>query len=193
MLAILRPSSALAVAVAAAVSSAPAAAADAGVNDFVNRINRVIAPVQPRDRQAIRAACTTLVSQAFDIAAMAPDVAAGAWQQMSAEQRRAYTRGLTKHAVADCVAHGSEMAGNIVELVGVRTGDSGDRLVAVRQSKGSARTVVWRLRPGAGGALRAVDMTVDGRSLAAAAERDAKDVLARTDGNVIALIRSVGG
>ena len=36
-------------------------------------------------------------------------------------------------------------------------------------------------------------MTVDGRSLAASARRDAKDVLKKTDGNVIALIRSVGG
>jgi hypothetical protein len=89
--------------------------------------------------------------------------------------------------------HGKEMAGNAVDLIGVRSGDSGDRIVAVRQSKGNARTVVWQLRAGAGGALKAVDMTVDGHSLAAAARRDAKKVLDKTDGNVIALIRSVGG
>ena len=43
------------------------------------------------------------------------------------------------------------------------------------------------------GGLKAVDMTVDGRSLATSARRDAKDVLKRTDGDLAALIRSVGG
>jgi ABC-type transporter MlaC component len=192
MLAILRPGHALAMAVAVAISAAPALAAETGVSDFVNRINAVIAPVKPGDRQAIRAACTTLVSQAFDIAAMAPEAADAAWQRMNEEQRQAFMRGLTRRAVSECASHGSEMAGNTVDLIGVRTGDSGDRIVAVRQSKGRARTVVWQLRQGAG-ALKAVDMTIDGRSLAASARRDAKNVLDRTDGNVIALIRSVGG
>jgi ABC-type transporter MlaC component len=171
----------------------PAFAADGGVSDFVERINAVVAPVEPDDRQAIRAACTTLVGQEFDMAAMAEATAAEAWQRMNAEQRQAYTRGVTRRAISECASHGREMAGNTVELIGVRSGDSGDRIVAVRQSQGRARTVVWQLRAGLGGALKAVDMTVDGHSLAAAARRDAKKVLDKTDGNVIALIRSVGG
>ena len=193
MLANVRPGPCFAAAFAVAASAVPALSADAGVSDFVNRINAVVAPVQPDDRQAIRAACTTLVGQEFDMAAMAEATAAEAWQRMNAEQRQAYTRGVTRRAVSECVSHGKEMAGNAVDLIGVRSGDSGDRIVAVRQSKGNARTVVWQLRAGSGGALKAVDMTVDGHSLAAAARRDAKKVLDKTDGNVIALIRSVGG
>jgi ABC-type transporter MlaC component len=52
--------------------------------------------------------------------------------------------------------------------------------------------VIWRVRQKSGGALKAVDMTVDGRSLAGSARRDAKAILKKTNGNVIALLRSVG-
>lgn len=176
-----------------AVAAVPAAAVDAtaDVSAFVRRINAVVAPVKAGDRQAIRAACATLVEQAFDIDAMARAIADEAWKRMSADQRRAYERGLARRAASDCAAHGSEMAGNTVELIGVREGESGDRLVAVRQSKGRGRTVVWRVR--GNGTLKAVDMTVDGHSLAGEARRDARNVLEKSDGNVIALIRSVGG
>jgi ABC-type transporter MlaC component len=182
-------------AIVVAAFAMPAAAIDAAgdVQAFVQRINAVVAPVKAGDRQAIRAACATLVDQAFDIDAMAPAIADDAWKRMNADQRRAYKRGLARQAAADCASHGSEMAGNTVELIGVRDGESGDRLVAVRQSKGRGRTVVWRVHGGSNGALKAVDMTVDGHSLAASARRDAKNVLEKTDGNVIALIRSVGG
>jgi ABC-type transporter MlaC component len=172
---------------------AHAVEAGADIAAFVKQINAVVAPVKPGDRKAIRAACNNLVEQAFDVAAMAPDISDGAWKRMNKEQRQAYVRGLSRRAASDCASHGSEVAGNTVELIGVRQGESGDRLVAVKQSKGRGRTVIWRVRAGSGGALKAVDMTVDGRSLAASARRDAKNVLKKTDGNVIALIRSVGG
>jgi ABC-type transporter MlaC component len=167
--------------------------AGADVAAFVARINALVAPVKPGDRKAVRAVCDRIVAQSFDIRAMAHDIAGEAWTRMNAEQRASYVRGLGKRASSDCASHGSEVAGNTVELVGVRSGESGDRLVAVKQSKGRGRTVVWQVRAGGDGALKAVDMTVDGRSLAAAARRDAKNVLKKADGNVLALIRSVGG
>ena len=61
---------------------------------FVERINASVAPVKPGDRKAIRAACATLVEQAFDIAAMAPTISGEAWKRMNAGQRQAYARGL---------------------------------------------------------------------------------------------------
>ena len=173
--------------------AADARSADGAVDDFVRQINAVVASVQPGDRVAIRAACGRLVAQSFDIAAMAPEVAGDAWQRMNAEQRQAYRRGLAGKAASECVSHGNEMAGNTLDLIGVRGGDSGDRIVAVRQSQGRGRTVIWRVRARSGGTLKAVDMTVDGRSLAASARREARDVLDRTGGDVAALVRSVGG
>jgi ABC-type transporter MlaC component len=182
-------------AVAAALAALPAhtLAAESDVAAFVQRINNAIAPVEPGDRAAIRAACQTLVAQSFDIDAMAPAITDEAWQRMNADQRKAYTSGLARRAASDCASHGGEIAGNTVELIGVRQGDSGDRLVAVRQTGGNGRTVIWQVRNDAQGALKAVDMTVDGRSLAASARRDAKRVLEQSGGNVLELIRSVGG
>jgi ABC-type transporter MlaC component len=188
-----KPMSGPVVAVLSALSSpALAVEADGATTAFVDRINAVIAPVEPGDREAIRAARVILITQDFDINAMAPSIAEEVWPRMSSEQRAAYMRGLTKRAVSDCASHGSEIAGNTVEIVGVRIGESGNRLVAVKQSKGRGRTVIWQVHSSAGGMLKAVDMTVDGRSLAASARRDAKEVLKRTDGDVAALIRSVG-
>jgi ABC-type transporter MlaC component len=177
--------------VAGCAMPAQAAEVDARVTAFVSRINATVAPIEPGDRQAIRAACTTLVKQEFDIGAMAPDIVAEAWDRMDAGQRAAYSRGLAGRAVADCAAHGGEIAGNTVEIVGVRAGEGGDRLIAVKQSKGRGRTVIWRVRQ-SGGALKAVDMTVDGRSLATSARRDANAILKKSNGNVMALLRSVG-
>jgi ABC-type transporter MlaC component len=178
--------------VAACAMPAQAVAADGAVSAFVDGINATVAPVAPGDRKAISAACATLVKQSFDIRAMAPDIAAEAWGRMDAGQRAAYTHGLARHATADCASHGGEIAGNTVEIVGVRAGEGGEQLIAVKQSKGRGRTVIWRVRQTSSGALKAVDMTVDGRSLAGSARRDARNVLKKTNGNVIALLRSVG-
>ena len=134
--------------VAGCAIPAHAVEADGAVAAFVDRINATVAPVKPGDRTAIRAACATLVGQAFDIDAMAPTIVAEAWGRMDAGQRAAYSRGLARRAAADCASHGGEIAGNAVELVGVRAGEGGDRLIAVKQSKGRGRTVIWRVRQG---------------------------------------------
>ncbi len=183
----------LAVAALLSLASNPATGADNAVDAFIGRINATVAPVKAGDRAAIRAACSSLIAQAFDFDSMAPSIAGEAWSRMNAKQRAAYTGGLSRRAVSDCAAHGNEVAGNVVELVGVREGQAGDRLVAVKQSKGRGRTVIWQVRATADGTLRAVDMTVEGKSLAAGARRDAKAVLKKTGGDVTALVRSVGG
>lgn len=177
---------------AALVMPAAAVEVDGAVTAFVARINETIGPVKAGDRKSIRAACATLIDRTFDIGAMAPSITDEAWKRMNGKQRTAYTQGLAKRAASDCASNGREIAGNTVEIVGVRSGKSGDRLIAVKQSKGKGRTVIWQVRK-SGGVLKAVDMTVDGRSFAAAARRDAKAVLKRTDGDVTALVRSVGG
>ena len=170
-----------------------ALAADAATLAFVDRINRTVEAINPADRSAIRAGCATLVEQTFDFETMAKSIAGEAWSRMSEKHRKAYVNGLAKRAAGDCTRSGREIAGNLVELVGVRAAPDGDSNVAVRQSRGKQRTVIWRVRPGAGGELKAVDMTVDGRSLATVARRDAKAILDNSHGDVTELVRSVGG
>ena len=176
-----------------ASATALAASADDAVAAFVARINAAVAPIKPGDRSAIRKACAALVAEAFDFQTMGAMIAGEVWGRMNQQQRSAYVDGLSRRAVSDCASHGNEMAGNLLVLVGTRPGPDGDSMVAVKQSKGRGRTIIWQVRADAGGALRAVDMTVDGKSLATDARRDAKAVLKKTGGDVTALVRSVGG
>lgn len=171
------------------------ASADAAVDEFVNRVNATIGSVKPNDAAGARAACSRLVQQAFNLDAMAPVTSAGTWTKMSAEQKKDYRKGLAARASGDCSERRKEFAGQSMELVGVRNGKSGDRFVAVRgvkQGGGTGRTLIWQVRA-EGGRLRAVDLSVNGRSLALAAQRDAKAVLQKSGGDLQALIRSVGG
>ena len=102
---------------------------------------------------------------------------------MDGGQRTAYARGLARRAASECASRGSEIAGNTVEY---RRSRRQRRRPAGRGQavEGQGPDVLWRARKGSGGALKAVDMTVDGRSLATSARRDAKAVLKRTDGDL---------
>lgn len=183
----------LVIAASIALAGPVAHAADSATLAFVDRINQTVEAIDPADRSAIRAGCASLVQQTFDLESMAKSITGEAWSRMSAKHRAAYVDGLARRATGDCARSGREIAGNQVELVGVRAGPDGDSNVAVRQSRGKQRTVIWRVRAAAGGELRAVDMTVDGRSLATLARRDAKAILDSSNGDVTALVRSVGG
>lgn len=183
----------LVIAAGIALAGPVAHAADSATLAFVDRINQTVEAIDPADRSAIRAGCASLVQQTFDLESMAKSITGEAWSRMSAKHRAAYVDGLARRATGDCARSGREIAGNLVELVGVRAGPDGDSNVAVRQSRGKQRTVIWRVRAAAGGELRAVDMTVDGRSLATLARRDAKAILDSSNGDVTALVRSVGG
>jgi ABC-type transporter MlaC component len=164
------------------------AASDPAVDDFVARVNATVGALKPGDTAGARAACTRLVEQAFDIDAMAPVTSAGAWQRMTAAQKKAYRSGLARRAARDCATRSRDFAGQTMQLVGVRTGEGGDRFIAV---KGKSRTAIWQVRGSA--RLRAVDVSVAGRSLVVAAQKDAKRVLQNSGGDLQALIDSVEG
>lgn len=166
------------------------AAADAAVDNFVGRVNATIGSLAVGDRAGARTACTRLVSQAFDLDGMAPVTSAGTWAKMSATQKKAYRTALSRRAAGDCAERSHDFAGQTMALVGVREAEGGDRYVAVKGAKG--RTLIWQVRQ-SGGRLRAVDISVNGRSLALNAKKDAEAVLKKNGGDIDALIRAVAG
>ncbi len=171
----------------AAVASGAARASDnPAVDDFVGRINATIGSLKSGDTAGARAACRRLVEQAFDIDAMAPMTSAGAWQRMNKAQKAIYRDGVAGKAERDCASHSRDYAGQAMQLVGVRQGDGGDLFVAV---KGKRQTLIWQVRGGA--RLRAVDVSVNGRSLVIGAQRQAKAILQKSGDNLQALIDSV--
>jgi ABC-type transporter MlaC component len=187
--------SALVGSIIAVLSLAGPAQSDAAVDEFVGRVNATIGSVKPNDASGARAACSRLVQQAFNLDAMAPVTSAGTWAKMNAAQKKSYREGLAERAADDCGDRRKEFAGQSMKLVGVREGKSGDLFVAVRAMKqgGNGRTLIWQVRADGGGRLRAIDLSVNGRSLALSAQRDAKAVLQKSGGDLQALIRSVGG
>lgn len=174
--------------IALCIAGAGAAAADAAVDAFVGQINATIGSISPGDPAGASSACTRLIRQSFDLDAMAPTASAGTWKRMNSAQRSAYRSGLARQAARDCASRSGEFAGQKMQFVGVRTGDGGDRFIAV---KAKGRTLIWRVR--GSGRLRAIDLTVNGRSMVNAAQREAKAILQRSGGDLQALIKSVGG
>jgi ABC-type transporter MlaC component len=166
---------------------------DQAVADFVAGINHTISLVAGKGGEGAPAFCSAVIIASFDFEAMAHVTSAGAWDRMNAQQRQAYRAAFLRRARKDCTFASVKSGGETLELVGIRTTDGGDRLVATRVTEGwqNGRVIVWRVRPDTRRRLRAVDVIVDGRSMAMAGRDAAKAALDRNDGDIDALIKSV--
>jgi ABC-type transporter MlaC component len=169
------------------------AAANPAVDAFVDRINATTGAASPGDKSGIRAACEALVTQAFDFDALAPAASYDSYKRMNQTQKAAYRGALVDSAVDDCAKRGRDVAGKKVGVIGIRDGKGGEFQLAVQAASGQGRVAIWKVKPDGSGKLRALDITVDGRSMVAFARNQARQILADTDGNLNALIRAVGG
>lgn len=181
-----------ATALLAAAVWAGGAWADAAGDEFVARVNAVLSKTEPGGAAGLRAACAALVDTAFDIGAIAPAVSAGTWPKLNGKQRAAYRAAVERRIARDCRSRSRDIAGKTMQAVGERSGDGGDRFIAVRDVNGGGRQLIWRVRAGAG-RLRAVDVTVDGRSLAVTIEKDARALLQKAGGDLQQFVTLMGG
>jgi ABC-type transporter MlaC component len=166
---------------------------DQEVADFLAGVNHTISLVASNGGDGAPAFCGSIIIASFDFEAMARVTSAGAWDRMNAQQRQAYRAAFLRRAQKDCAFASAKSGGETLRLVGIRPTDGGDRLVATRVTEGwqSGRVIVWRVRPDARRRLRAVDVIVDGRSMAMVGRAEAKAALDRNDGDIDALIKSV--
>ena len=164
---------------------------DAAVLAFVDRINETTGSAAPGDKSGIRSACGVLVSEAFDLDAMAVAASFDAWKRMNPSQKAAYREALAARATRDCASRGKEVAGQKVEIVGVRSGKGNERQLAVQRADRAGRVAIWKIVP-AGDRVRAIDIVVDGHSLVANARNQARQILESADGDINTLIRAIG-
>lgn len=183
---------ALAVVLIATFGAVGEAAADSAGDAFVARINKVLATAKPGDGASTRSMCSNLADAAFDLGAMAPAVSAGAWPKFNGSQRAAYRAAIVRRIAGDCQSRSRDIAGKTMAVVGERQGEGGDRFIAVRAKDGGGRQLIWRVRAGSGG-LRAVDVTVDGKSLAVTIGKDAKALLQKAGGDLQQFVKLMGG
>jgi ABC-type transporter MlaC component len=166
---------------------------DQAVADFLGGLNHTVSLFAGKGSDGAQAFCGSVINASFDFDAMARETSAGAWDRMSAPQRQAYHTAFLRRVERDCAFMSARSGGEVLRLVGTRTTDGGDRLVAtqVTEDGQNGRVIVWRVRPDARKRLRAVDVIVDGRSMAIGIHDEAKAALDRNDGNIDALIKSV--
>jgi ABC-type transporter MlaC component len=176
-------------------ASRPAnAGSDPAIANFVSAINKTIGQASAAvDDERAGTLCASVINAYFDFDALARVTSAGAWEKMNSRQRHAYRAAFLHRARRDCVYRDSSLRGEPLKFIGVRRAEAGDLLVATEVSKeGQSRSiVVWRVRHGSNRRLRAVDVILDGRSLAIQARDDAKLILDRNSGDVDALIKSL--
>lgn len=183
---------ALAAALIVTFACAGDAAADSASDAFVARINKVLATAKPGDSESSRSMCSNLADAAFDLGAMAPAASKGAWPKFNASQRAAFRAALERRIASDCRSRSRDIAGKTMAVVGERQGEGGDRFIAVRAKDGGGRQLIWRVHVGSSG-LRAVDVTVDGKSLAITIEKDAKALLQKAGGDLQQFVKLMGG
>jgi len=167
---------------------------DPAIASFVGGINKTISQASAGgDDGRASAVCASLINSYFDFGALARVTSAGAWEKMTSRQRHAYRAAFLQRARRDCIYRNSSLRGEPLKFIGTRATDNGDLLVATEVSKeGQPRSVVvWRVRHDNKRRLRAVDVILDGRSLAIQARNDAKEFLDRNDGDIEALIKSL--
>jgi ABC-type transporter MlaC component len=180
----------IAVAFFAALSLSPESrAGDARAQALIDLINSTTGAVTPGDKDAIRAACGSLIGQALDLEAMAPRASYDAWASMSQSQRTAYAAALAARATRDCASRGKDVAGEKVDLAGMRDGKDGETQIAVRRADGQGKTAIWTF---AAGGTRAIDVTVDGHSLVTNVRSQARQILEQSGGDVKRLIEALG-
>jgi hypothetical protein len=165
---------------------------DPAVSDFFTRVNRAVYSLAGKSGAAAETACNGLVRSLLDVDSIAQRAAADAWNRMSGGQKARYLRTVEGRAARECVLQNRNNSGAPAVFLGLRPASGGDRLLATRvdQKDSGARTVIWRLGPG-GAPLRARDLLVDGRSTALTLRREVSDILARTNGDIDALIATL--
>lgn len=149
--------------------------------EFVASINRIITESRAQPGAQTRQACDRIVTTAIDLDAITQSAMGPMWVRMSPQQRAAFRTAAVRWAVRDCVQQNEGQEGSPLELLGLKYGESGERLLATRSSR-PAHTIVWRLH-GAGKAP-AVDVVVDGRSAVLSLRNETKALLGRNHDDI---------
>lgn len=178
---------AIACGVGAAVGSSArfigAAAAEIDPQDaeFFASVNRIIAESDGQPGSQTGQACHRIVATMINVDVVAERAMGEMWVHLSTYQRAAFRTAAQRWAVRDCVRQNQGNEGSPLELLGLRQGEDGERLMATRSGK-PVHTIIWRLH--GGGKARAVDVVVDGRSAVLSLRSETKALLGRANDDI---------
>ena len=162
--------------------------------NFVGRLNTAIRnavaePGNPRD--AAMRLCEDVSGSLLDLQAMMITASAGAYNRLDSPHREAYRAAFLRRVVKDCVTNAAPYMGADVELAGVRSLPSGERIIGTRSRASAEKILMWQTRLNAAGGLVVTDVLVDGRSAMLSLREQASLALERDPGDINALIQSL--
>ncbi len=156
---------------------------------FVERVQARFDQIRATGAGGREAACRSLVSDLFDVRAVAQGTGGPGWKTFAAAAKTALEAAVRRRLAGECVGVAERPATGPGVIRRVREIEGGIRLTVQFPKEGDAGTVfVWTLRPGGPLGFTARDLTVDGRGVVATLRADFEAALAVHDGNVAAAI-----
>jgi ABC-type transporter MlaC component len=133
--------------------------------------------------------CRRISTSMMDIDAVVKVASARIWDRMTPSQRNAYREAAIHWTVRKCVEQNHDNKGETPQVVGLREGESGDRMLAMR-SEQPKHFVIWRLR----GArqLRVADVVMDGVSMTLLLRDETNSQLDQNNDDIDVMIKTVG-
>lgn len=162
---------------------------DARVDEFFASVNKSITDVAGQAEPQASIICHRVVASLLNMDAIVRGALASSRLPLSPQQRAAYHAAAVRWAVRDCVRRNGDNRGTPLELVGIRSGDAGERIVATRSAQ-PAHTAIWRLR--GTGRLQAVDVVIDGRSMVLSLRDETNALLDRYGNDIDKALAALG-
>ena len=168
------------------------AQSEPSVEAFIAQLDsatRAIHVKSKSDPALMREECRDFLNLVLDFDAMARATNEEIWDKMTLPQRATYRAAFEHRMVSSCVRQFSEYEGEVLQLAGVRSTESGDKLVTVRVgAQDDGKLVTWKLRDCGSDNWRAVDVIAEGRSAVLDARNEFAAVLQGVNGDIEALI-----
>jgi ABC-type transporter MlaC component len=165
------------------------AALDPKIKEIVAAIHRNGAELAGRSDDEAASICGRIAESLIDMDAVVKTGSARVFEQMSPAQRDAYRAAALRWTIKKCVQQNRDNKGEKMQLVGLREGESGDKMLAMR-SEQPPHFVIWRLR--AGKKLRVADILVDGVSMTLGLRNETNSLLDKSNGDIDAATTSLG-
>jgi phospholipid transport system substrate-binding protein len=167
----------------------PSQDADPKVAEIVKAVTRAGVSLAGQSDPAASDICAKSSASLIDIDAVVKVAAEKIRDSMSPAQREAYRKAATQWIVRRCVQQNRDNKGEKPQVMGVRQGESGDRLLAMR-TETPPHLVIWRLR--GADKPRVVDVVMDGVSMALTLRDETASLLGHNDNDIDAMIKALG-
>jgi ABC-type transporter MlaC component len=162
---------------------------DKKIKQIVALITRYGQDLAGQSDSAASEICARSSASLMDMDAIVSVATEDIHERMSPAQRNAYREAAFQWIIIHCVQENHANKGENPEVMGVRRGESGDRLLALKTDN-PPHFVLWRLRGDE--KPRVVDVIMDGVSMALTLRDETNALLGQDDKDIDSMIKVLG-